>query len=162
MPSHLLTPSRTSPTLPAPPRRPTTLAAAAALKGMHDAAKAGDSAAFDTAYDALDKAIVTVFAQATLTYAAKLEDILETAEAGAVPDTAGVAAEAIAFYRTIAPLVATVSPADAAEIAAVLATPAKGVEAEVETHMKATLEAYGITPAELGTLGATNACVDAA
>lgn len=139
------------------------MAAAAALKGLQEAAKAGDSAAFAAASTALDKAIVTVFAQATLTYAAELEEILaEGAQAaGALPDTAEASAEAVAFYRTIAPLVAAVSPADASTIAGLLAAPVEGVEGQVAEALQATLDSYGITAAELGSLGATNACASA-
>ncbi len=64
--------------------------------------------------------------QATLTYAEELQEL-----AAAGNDTAEASAEAIAFYRTITPLVDKVSEQDAATIAAALAAPVAGVEAKV-------------------------------
>lgn len=156
--SALPKPSHPHPATPLP--RPTNVAAAAALKGLQEAAKAGDSAAYATAAAALDKVIVTIFAQATLTYAAELQEIVEKGAAvqGALPDTAEASAEGVAFFRAIEPLVAAVAPADAAAVADLLATPVEGMQAQVAAALQPTLDAYGITTDELGSLGATNAC----
>ncbi|KAL4442400.1 hypothetical protein ABPG77_004984 [Micractinium sp. CCAP 211/92] len=136
----------------------TNVAAGQALSALQDAALKGGAAAYATATKALEKAVVTVWTQATLTYAQELE---EQVAAGSSTDEAK--AEGIAFFRTIQPLVAQVSPLSADTIAVALASPAKGVAAKVTTAFEPVLTAYGITPAELGSLGATSQCtLDAA
>ncbi|KAI3427249.1 hypothetical protein D9Q98_007183 [Chlorella vulgaris] len=142
---------------------PTNVAAAAALKAMQAAALAGDVAAYSTAAMGLEKVIVTIFTQATLTYASELQEIVEAGSetAGALPDTAEAAAEGTAFFRTIAPLVAQVSEEDAATISALLAAPTATMAGEISDAFQATLDAYAITPAELGTLNAASACTSA-
>ncbi len=70
--------------------------------------------------------------QATLTYAKELQEILDAGAKveGALPDTAEASAEGTAFFRTISPLVAQVSEGDAEAIAAQLAAPTDGIEAQ--------------------------------
>ncbi|KAL4447917.1 hypothetical protein ABPG75_005136 [Micractinium tetrahymenae] len=135
----------------------TNMAAGQALAALQDAALKGDSAAFAAATKALEKAVVAIWAQATLTYAEELE---EQVAAGSSTDEAK--AEGTAFFRTIAPLVAQVAPQSADAISVALASPAKGVAAKVEAAVKPALEAYGITAAELGSLGSTSQCTLAA
>lgn len=139
---------------------PTNVAVAEAFKGLQAAAVAGDAAAYEAATAALEKQIVTIFTQATLTYAHEIQEILEAGAevAGALPDTAEASAEGIAFFRTIAPLVAEVSESDAEVIASQLASPTDDIEAQITAAFVATLDAYGITAAELGTLDAVSAC----
>ncbi|PSC73557.1 Fe-assimilating 1 [Micractinium conductrix] len=131
----------------------TNVAVAKAMAAMQAAAAAGDDAAYEAASKDLEKAIVTIFVQATLTYAAELDELV-----GAGNDTAAEEAEGVAFFRTIAPLVAQVAADDAETIMTALMVPAKGVQDKVETAFAATLEAYDITAADLGTLGATSSC----
>lgn len=104
----------------------TNVAAGQALSALQAAALAGNSTGFAAATKDLEKAIVTIWAQATLTYAEELE---EQVAAGASTDEAK--AEGIAFFRTIEPLVAQVAPASADAITVALASPAKGVAAKV-------------------------------
>ncbi|PSC73808.1 iron starvation induced [Micractinium conductrix] len=131
----------------------TNVATAQALAAMQAAAAAGDVAAYETASKELKKAVVTIYVQATLTYAEELEDLV-----AADGETDAERAEGVAFYRTIAPLVAEVSPADAETITTALMVPAKGVANKVEAAFEATLEAYGVTPTDVGTLGAASTC----
>lgn len=63
--------------------------------------------------------------QATLTYAAELSEL--SASGGA---TDAEMAEGVAFFRTIAPLVAEASEADAERVMAVLMSPSAGTEAQ--------------------------------
>ena len=93
--------------------------------------------------------------QATLTYADKLA---KGAAAGNATDPAQLA-EAVSFFRVIEPLVAEADGAGAEAVAAALAAPPAADTADkVTAAMKPALDAYGITPQELGSLGATSPC----
>lgn len=131
----------------------TNIAVASALKAMQAAGTAGDLAAYEVAAGALEKAIVTIFVQATLTYADELEALVAADNATVVES-----AEGTAFFRTIEPLVAEVAEEDAKAIAAALGSPSKGGKAKIEAAFAATLAEYGITAAELGTLNAASSC----
>ncbi|KAI7835721.1 hypothetical protein COHA_010375 [Chlorella ohadii] len=110
----------------------TNVVAAKALAKMRAAGVAGDAAAYKAAAAELEKAVVTVYMQATLAYAQEVGEVLTDAPGNPTEEEQ---AEGYTFFRTIAPLVA-----------------------KVKAALQPAMEAYGITADDIGTFGATPQC----